>query len=410
MKTESRTLSNGLRVICHHSPQTAVSAVDILYDVGARDESPELTGIAHLFEHLMFAGSENIPGFDAEMDRAGASTNAWTSSDFTNFYCTFPAGNLEAVFRAESDRMLSLSFSQKSLDAQKGVVTEEFHQTVLARPYGDLMGIVRDTAYKVHPYKWDVIGITPEHIAAATLDDIRGFFFTHYSPDNAVLSFAGPTPPETVFRLAEKWFGDIPRRNRPPRTLPEEPAQTEAREKEVRRNVPTAHITVAWHTDSYASRGQLAADLLTDILAQGHSSRAYRRMMLGTDLFADFDTSITGSEDPGLLLLNARLRDNGAASVSAALREIDSFINSIVTEGVTDRELQRAKNQFKSNLVFGNVSNQAKAMNIALNHFHGETYESRSENVMNMTADFINSTARRIFTPANRSTILYLPK
>ena len=410
MRTESRKLENGLRIICHHSPSTAMAAVNVLYDVGARDESPELTGIAHLFEHLMFSGSENVEDFDGEMYLAGAETNAWTTSDFTNFYCTVPAGNLETVFRCESDRMLSLAFSQRSLDVQKGVVIEEFHQSTLDAPYGDLMSVVRSAAYRVHPYRWDVIGVDPGHIERATLDDIRQFFFTHYGPDNAILSVAGPTDPETVFRLAEKWFGDIPPRNRPARNLPQEPEQQSPVETTVYRNVPAAHITVAWHTEGFLSPQVAAADLLTDILAQGHSSRAYRRMLLGKDLFARFDTSITASEDPGLLLLNARLRENSAAAIDAALREIDSFIEEVVNDGVTPHELQRAKNQFESNQIYDNVSNRAKAQNMAMNHFHCQTYEPRAQNVNNMTVDFINGAARRIFRPDNRSTVLYLPK
>jgi len=410
MKVCSSTLANGMRVVCHHNPMTAMAAVNILYDVGARDENPELTGIAHLFEHLMFAGSENIRDFDAAMERAGATTNAWTSNDFTDFYCSIPAGNIETALWAESDRMLSLSLNGESLKAQKDVVTEEFYQTTLTPPYGDIMDEFRKLAYKVHPYRWNVIGMTPDHIAKATLADIRDFFGTHYGPDNAILSIAGPTPPETVFGLARKWFGDIPPRNRKPRCLPQEPVQTAPREAAVYRDIPAPHITIGFHTGGYKSQQSQAADLLTDILAYGHSSRAYRNMMLGTDLFADFDITILGSEDPGLLMFNARLRDNAPGNVDRALRKIDTFIDELLDGGVTEYELRRAQNQFESNLIFSNVSNPAKARNMAMDTFHGESTESKLQTVLGFTPEMINSAAAEIMKESNKSTLLYLPK
>lgn len=410
MEIHTHTLQNGLRIVCHHNPITAMAAVNILYDVGARDESPEQTGMAHLLEHLMFSGSRNVPDFDAEMERAGASTNAWTSNDFTNFYCTVPAGNIEVAFRAESDRMMGPDITERALATQKDVVTEEFRQTTLTPPYGDLMSVFRGLAYKVHPYRWSVIGLTPRHIADATLGSVRSFFRTHYGPDTAVLSVAGPTPPDRIFALAEKWFGDIPPVSRPRRVLPQEPEQTAPVTETVYRDIPVGHIITGYHIGGYLSRESKGADFLTDILAQGHSSRSYRRMILGSDLFADFDTSITASEDPGLLMVSARLSGNAPGVVDAALRKIDTFIAEILSEGISANELQRVRNQFDSKLVFSNVSNPAIASNNALNLFHGETRESLVRQYGSFTAPELEDLAHKILTENNKTTLLYLPR
>ena len=303
------TLSNGLRVIHNYDPTTAMVAVNVLYNVGSRDEDPSMTGLAHLFEHLMFGGSANIPDFDAEIERAGGMNNAWTSNDFTNFYDVAPARNFETLLWLESDRMLRLAFSEKSLEVQRNVVIEEFKQTHLNRPYGDLFHKLRSLVYRTHPYSIPTIGKEPAHIEKVTRDDVRDFFYSHYAPNNAVLAISGNVTPDQVRRGVERWFDSIPRRDIKPRTYQPEPLPDAPRELEVRGHVPQTCVVVAYPMPGYGQPGYIECDLITDILASGRSSRFYRRLLLGGDLFTSADASIIGSEEPGMLMLKGHLED-----------------------------------------------------------------------------------------------------
>ncbi|HET6767388.1 MAG TPA: pitrilysin family protein, partial [Chitinophagaceae bacterium] len=273
---ERFVLANGLKVIVHQDLSTPMAVVNIMYDVGARDEDPEKTGFAHLFEHLMFGGSINIPTYDSPLQMAGGENNAYTSNDVTNYYIQLPAENLETAFWLESDRMLSLAFGEKSLDVQRKVVSEEFKEHYLNKPYGDVWHKMRELAYKVHPYRWMTIGKELSHIENAKLDDVRNFFFKHYRPTNAILVVAGNVTVEKVTALAEKWFGDIPAGEKYVRNLPQEPAQAEARKLEVKADVPLDAFYKCWHIYPRTDKRYYIADLITEILSGGGSSRLFQ--------------------------------------------------------------------------------------------------------------------------------------
>lgn len=409
MNIERLTLPNGLRVIHHRDQSAAMAAVNVLYDVGARDESAEMTGIAHLFEHLMFGGSVNIPDFDAPLESAGGTSNAWTGNDFTNFYDILPAHNIETAFWLESDRMISPSLTEESVAVQKNVVIEEFKQTSLNRPYGDTMHHLRAMAYKVHPYRWPVIGISPEQIAAVTPEDARRFFMSHYGPSTAVLSVSGNVDTDRVFRLAEKWFGDIPGRVTVPRKLPAEPDQTEARRLTVTADVPATTLTIAYKMSGRNAPQYPAADILTDILASGRSSYFYRDLLLKTGLFTEIDASILGCEDPGLLLINARLTGDDDRTVADAEKVITDNLERIVRDGIPERRLQRALNRYESNLTFSNISVDARTAAIAMAEMQGEHPDENLRRYRRLTADDINRAAADIFRPEKSSTLLYKP-
>ncbi len=367
------TLANGLRVVHSYDPSVSMAAVDVLYNTGARDERRDLTGIAHLFEHLMFGGSANVADFDIEMSNAGGRTNAWTSSDFTNFYDILPAANIETAMRLESDRMLALSFRPDGLRVQQQVVIEEFKQTCLNAPYGDLMHHLRRAAYgPEHPYSWPVIGLKPEHVAAVTIDDIRSWFYAHYAPDNAVLAIAGAIPYDRGRELVEKWFGDIPRRNPAPRRAiaPGFPQQTVR--IEAHGNAPVPCVVVAIPMDVYGTIDYRAADCITDILSAGRASRIYRELVVGGDgSMIAADASILGSEDAGLLLMTARLSEGAdpAAAIDALLDQLRGLAGE---RPVSEHELERTLTSFETTFALSNLDISARAFNLALAEMHSE--------------------------------------
>ncbi len=410
MNNSTFTLANGLRVIHNYDPATAMVAVDVLYNVGARDESPELTGMAHLFEHLMFAGSEHVPDYDCALERVGGISNAWTSNDFTNFYDVAPAANAETLFWLESDRMLSLSFSEKSLEVQRSVVIEEFKQTHLNRPYGDLSHHLRALLYTTHPYRYPTIGKEIDHLRRVTLDDLRRFYFSHYAPNNAVLSVSGNLTPDHTRELAEKWFGSIPRRDIAPRLYKPEAPITSPRSERLRRDVPRAMITVAFPMPGYGQPGYIECDLITDILANGRSARFYRELVMKGDLFSDADASISGSDEPGFLMLNARLNRSDDASVAEARRVLTDAACALARPGnVTGHELTRAVNRYESQTTFSSMNYLSKAQAMAMAEMHGEDINSIVPAYRRVTVDDITSTAARILTPTHSATIEYLP-
>lgn len=403
-------LPNGLRVVHNYDASTAMVAVNVVYNVGARDESAELTGMAHLFEHLMFGGSVNIPDFDGAIERAGGMNNAWTSNDYTSFYDVLPAHNAETAFWLESDRMLSLAFTPESLEVQRAVVIEEFKQQCLNRPYGDAGHHLRALMYKTHPYRWPVIGLDPSHIERVSMDDVKSFFNTHYAPNNAVMVVCGNIPFARVRELSEKWFGDIPRRIIAPREYAPEALSDSARKGVVRGDVPQAMVTVAYPMPGCRDDGYIACDTLSDILASGRSSRLYRRLLMGTDIFTSIDASIAGSEEPGFIMVNGRLKDCDSGTVEKALALIGDELRDLARGPVAQSELDRALNRFEANFSFSNVHFLSRAQAIA-------SYEIRDEDINDvvrlyrgLTPAALRQTASEIFNPERSSTLVYLPQ
>lgn len=407
---EKRILDNGLTVIVHHDNSTPMAAVNVVYDVGSRDENPNMTGLAHLFEHLMFAGSKHIPDYDTPLQRVGGENNAFTNNDITNYYLTLPANNLETGFWLESDRMLELAFSKKSLEIQRNVVIEEFKERYLNQPYGDVYPLVRELAYEVHPYRWPTIGKDISHIEQVTLDNIKDFYFTHYAPNNAVLSVAGNVNPDEVFQLAEKWFGGIPLRNVAKRVLPQEPPQNQYKEKHVYRDVPFDGIYISFHMDRKLGEEYCTTDLISDILSNGDSSRMYRNLIVSQGLFGELDAYISGDVDPGLFTVAGKLIDG--ITMEQAENAIWSELNRLKTEIINEIELEKVINKMEANLVYSEISYLNKAMALGAFELLGNA------NLINQQADFyrkvspmkIQKLANKLFTKENCSTIYYHKK
>lgn len=407
---ERFTLSNGLRVLVHTDKSTPMAVMNILYDVGARDENPEKTGFAHLFEHLMFGGSANIPNYDEPLQLVGGENNAFTSNDITNYYLTLPADNLETGFWLESDRMLELGFSDKSLDVQRNVVIEEFKQRYLNQPYGDVWLLLRPLAYKVHPYNWPTIGKEISHVADATMDDVKNFFYTHYRPNNAIMVVAGNVELEEVKALTEKWFGPIPAGNVPVRNLPQEPVQTEERKLSVERAVPANAIYKVWHMVDRLHPDFYATDLLSDVLSNGKSSRLYQTLVKEKQLFSDIGAYQSGDIDAGLFVISGRL--NAGVTMEQAEEAIATELDKLKAEPVEERELTKLKNKLESNNVFGEMSVLNKAMNLAYAELLGDAnrVNTELERYQAVTPADIQRVANTLLTAQNCSTLYYNAK
>ncbi len=410
IKFEKFILNNGLKVIFHQDKDTPIAAVNMLYDVGAKDEHPQKTGFAHLFEHLMFGGSVNIPNYDKPLQEAGGSSNAFTNNDFTNYYETLPKDNLETALWLESDRMLSLAFTDKSLEVQRKVVIEEFKQNYLNRPYGDFWLLMRPLAYKIHPYSWATIGKEISHIENATIQDVKDFFYSHYAPNNAVLSIAGNFEFEYIKDVVEKWFGNIEKRTVAKRNIPEEPKQTEAGILTVERNVPvdawyqTYHMCGRKHPDFYA------ADLLSDILSNGESSRLFQKLIKKNPVFSSLDAYISGSIDPGLFIFS------GKPSKGVSLEEVESAVlnelENLLKDGISNRELQKVKNKIESRFIFSETDVLNKATDLAFYELleDAETLNYETQKYNKVTIENILETANRIFKKENSNTLYYKAK
>lgn len=409
IKANRATLPNGLRIIHNYDSATAMVALNMLYNVGARDEDPEMTGLAHLFEHLMFGGSANIPDFDSAIENAGGWNNAWTSNDFTNFYDILPAHNAETAFWLESDRMLALAFSDKALEVQRNVVIEEFKQVCLNKPYGDMSHHLRSLIYTTHPYRFPVIGKEFSHIERVTQDDVRNFFYSHYAPNNAVLAISGHISWDETLRLANKWFGDIPTRDIAPRLYPSEPEQIAPRAKTVSGNVPQTALTITFPMPGYDSPLYIPCDIITDLLASGRSARFYQNLLMGTDLFTEVDASISGSEEPGYLMLSAKLRDNSADTIAQAQEAMINQAQSLTDGSLTKYELTRAINRYESNYTFGSINFLAKAQALALSEMHNEDINSIVPRYRGISVEDIVKTTQLIIDPQRASTLIYKP-
>jgi predicted Zn-dependent peptidase len=402
------TLENGLKVIVHEDPSTPLACINILYDVGARDEHPEQTGFAHLFEHLMFGGSVNIPSYDTPLQEAGGENNAFTNNDITNYYLTLPAQNLETGFWLESDRMLSLAFSEKSLEVQRSVVIEEFKQRYLNQPYGDEWLLLRPLAYQVHPYQWATIGKEIKHIEDALMDDVRAFFNRFYLPSNAIMVVAGDVKHDEVKRLSEKWFGPIPGGNCPNRNIQSEPIQTEARRLTVNRDVPTDSITKVYHMAARMDAEYQAQDLLSDVLGRGQSARLFNALVKDEQLFTDVSAHVSGSFDKGLFVINGRVK-NGV-SPETAEAGIQRVIDELLAKGIPEQELIKVKNKAESTHVFGEVSVLNKAMNLAFGELLGDIEMVNTEiaKLHAVTSADVLNQAKNVLREENCSTLFYL--
>jgi predicted Zn-dependent peptidase len=403
-------LANGLKVLVHEDSFTPLAVVNILYNVGSRDESPEQTGFAHLFEHLMFGGSVNVAVFDEPLQKAGGENNAFTSTDITNYYETLPAPNIETAFWLESDRMNALAFSDHSLDVQRKVVSEEFKEHYINQPYGDVWHKLRELAYSTHPYQWPTIGKKLEHIEQAKLTDVQSFFFKYYRPDNAILVVAGNVKTDEIVALAEKWFGDIPAGNTPPKMLPQEPPQQVLKTLTVHADVPLDAIYKAWHMPGRLDEGYYAADLITDILSGGKSSRLYQALVKEKKLFSEIHAYQTGSIDPGLIVIEGKLVRG--VNMNDAEKAIDEEISAITTKNIDERELTKVKNRVESQIAFSETEVLNKAMNLAYYELLGDANLVNDEvnHYLKVTADDLMSEAGRIFRNENCSVLYYYSK
>lgn len=408
IKFERFVLGNGLKVLVHPDPSTPMAVVNVLYDVGARDEVASKTGFAHLFEHLMFGGSVNIPDYDEPLQVAGGENNAYTTNDLTNYYCQLPADNLETAFWLESDRMLSLAFSKKSLDVQRKVVCEEFKEHYINKPYGDVWHTMRELAFKEHPYRWMTIGKELSHIENATLEDVKAFFFKHYTPINAILVVAGNVSVDHVKTLAEKWFGDIPSGEKYNRNLPVEPQQTEARRLTVHRNVPMDAIYKTWHMCARRDDDYYATDLLTDILGGGASSRLYQSLVKEQQLFANINCYHFGCLDKGLFTIEGQLIKG--VDIQKAEDAIELELDKMRKSLLDDRELQKVKNKTESVMAFEDMSVMNRAGSLAFYELlgDGELMNTEFQKYQQVKAEDLHRIANEVLTTENSNTLWYL--
>lgn len=401
------TLANGLRCLVHEDFTTPLAVLNILYDVGSRDESPDRTGFAHLFEHLMFSGSINIPNYDEPLQKVGGENNAFTSQDITNYYLSLPAANIETGFWLESDRMLDLAFSENGLDVQRKVVVEEFKQNYLNQPYGDVWLKLKPLAYQTHPYQWNTIGKEISHIEEAEMADVRAFFRQHYAPQNAILVVAGAVAFDEVKRLAEKWFGPIAGGARQPRQLPQEPAQTEARHAEVTAAVPLSALYKAYHMPDRLDPRYHALDLLGDLLGRGKSSRLHQRLVKDLQLFNNISASVTGALDPGLFVVSGKL--NAGVALAEADRAVEAVVAELLRDEVPADELQKVKNQAEAGLVFGEIELLNRALALAIGKLLGNANLVNEEpaQLQAVTPADVRAVAELVLRPENCSTLYY---
>lgn len=404
---EKFTLPNGLRVIIHEDHSTPMAVLNVMYDVGARDEDPNKTGFAHLFEHLMFGGSVNIEDFETPLQMAGGENNAYTSNDVTNYYIQLPAENLETAFWLESDRMLSLAFSEKSLEVQRKVVIEEFKEHYINKPYGDVWFKLREMAYKKHPYRWMTIGKELSHIENASLQDVKDFFFKHYTPINAILVVAGNVKPQQVRQLAEKWFGDIPSGQKYEHQIPAEPEQTVPRALEVKANVPLDAIYKVWHMDNRLDHGYYVADLITEVLGGGGSSRLYQQLVKEKKLFSQIECYHFGTVDKGLLAIEGKLVKG--VKMEAAEAAINEELEKLTQSGISEKELTKIKNKTEATLAFEDMSVLTRANNLAFYELLGDVnlFNQDRDKYFSVTGEDILKYSRKIFNPNNCSTLKY---
>jgi zinc protease len=407
---EKFQLDNGLKVLVHQDTSTPMAVVNVLYNVGAKDEDPNKTGFAHLFEHLMFGGSVNIPVYDEPLQRAGGENNAYTTNDLTNYYCQIPAENIETAFWLESDRMLSLAFSKKSLEVQRKVVCEEFKEHYINKPYGDAWHKMRSLAYTQHPYRWMTIGASLAHVEDATMEDVKDFFFQFYRPNNAILVVTGNVETEQVKKLAEKWFGPIEAGKAYVRNLPKEPVQEKTRSMDVRADVPLDMLMMTWHMGGRFDEGYHATDLITEVLGGGTSARLYEQLIKVKQIFSSIDCYHFGTVDPGLLVIEGKLVKGISMAVAekAVLEEIEKIKNEILDA----KEVQKVINKTESVICFEDMSIMNRAHSLAYYELLGDADLMNKELSLcqRVTPSMIQQTAQQIFQENNRNTLYYYSK
>lgn len=401
-------LDNGLRVIVHEDNTTPMAVLNILYDVGARDEDPGQTGFAHLFEHLMFGGSVNIPNYDGPLQRVGGENNAFTSNDITNYYITLPSANLETAFWLESDRMLNLAFSKKSLEVQRNVVIEEFKQRYLNQPYGDVWLKLRPMVYKNHPYRWATIGKTIKHIEDARIEDVKAFFKKHYNPQNAIMVVGGNVKTADVKALAEKWFAPIPAGDKYNRNLPQEAPQNEERRETVTAKIPLNDVYIAFQMEGRLDKSYYAVELMSDILSRGNSSRLYKSLVKDQQLFSEVHAYNAGSLDTGMFVLEGKPIQG--VTIEQAEAALWKELEKMKTAEVPADELTKVKNKTESTLVFAEMSLLDKAMNLAFYELMGDAgdFNKEAERYLAVTSAQIKEQANKLFRKENSSTLIYL--
>lgn len=404
------TLDNGLRVIVHEDSTVQIAVLNILYDVGSRDEHPDKTGFAHLFEHLMFGGSKNIASYDEPLQKVGGENNAFTNTDITNYYLTVPAPNIETAFWLESDRMLGLSFDPHVLEVQQKVVIEEFKQRYLNQPYGDVWLKLRPLSYLTHPYQWATIGKEIRHIENASIDDVRNFFFRYYIPANAILVVAGNVKLDQVKMLAEKWFGPIGSPEAPGRRLPAEAPQTLKRTLNVEADVPASALYKAYHMPGRFHQDFFAADLMSDVLARGESSRLYQKLVKEREMFTSISSFTMGTIDPGLVVINGRVKDG--VKLKDAENAVNEVLDEFISRGASQAELEKVKNQAYSTLQFGEVEVMNRAMNLAFAKLSGNADYVNEEGrlIDSVTTDDISRVGRTILREENSNVLYYRAK
>ncbi len=401
------TLDNGLKVLVHEDRSTPLVAMNILYDVGSRDEDPETTGLAHLFEHLMFGGSVNVPDYDLPLQMVGGDNNAFTNSDITNYYLTIPSDNIETGFWLESDRMLELDFSQKNLDTQRNVVIEEFNQRYLNQPYGDAILKIRPLSYKIHPYRWPTIGMDISHIEKVSLDQIKKFFFSHYAPNNAILSVTGNINLRKAEELTRKWFGPIEKRKLQKRNLPVEPEQRESRTLIIEKDVPSNALYKVWHIGPRMSADFYTLDLITDLLAGGETGRLHTQLVREKKLFSEINAYITSDIDPGLIILQGKLMKD--VDIRHAEESVNEVIEGLKKEAGLVEEIEKVKNKFESSTVFANTNILNKAINLSFYELLGDPDQVNREvdDFRKVTLEMVIAAASKYFRNDNCSTLYY---
>ena len=394
----------------HQDTSTPMAVVNVMYDVGAKDEDPNKTGFAHLFEHLMFGGSINIPEYDEPLQMAGGENNAYTTNDLTNYYIQLPAENLETAFWLESDRMLSLAFTDTSLEVQRKVVSEEFKEHYLNKPYGDVWLKLRDLAYEVHPYRWMTIGKELSHIENATLQDVKDFFFKHYRPTNAILVVAGNVTVEQVKALAEKWFGPIEPGEKYNRKLPVEPPQSRSKKLEVTAEVPLDSLYKCWHIYSRMDHRYYVSDLITEVLGGGGSSRLFQSLVKEKKLFSNIECYHFGTTDAGLLSIEGKLVKG--VKMEDAEAAVTEELEKLKQEKISDSELQKVKNKTESMIAFEDMSLMNRANSLAYYELLGDASLMNTEldRYNKVTVDDVKQLSNEIFREENSTTLWYLSK
>ncbi len=405
-----KILENGLTVVVNRDRTSKLAAVNILYKVGARNENPTRTGFAHLFEHLMFRGTRQVENFDLPVQMASGENNAFTNNDYTDFYITLPKDNIETALWLESDRMEGLEITPEKLEAEKKVVIEEFKQRYLNQPYGDQTMLLRALAYTQHPYRWATIGLTPDHIAQATIDDVQAFYKAHYHPSNAILSISADFDEDHLIALAEKWFSGLADLPQPRVQIPQEPLQTAPRRQQVTRDVPATTITLAYRMCARTQPDFFTADLVSDLLSGGDSSRLYNRLVKEQRLLSSVNAYITGDVDPGLFVFTGQLLPG--VTPETVEQAFQTEIGTLQAESVGAYEIEKVKNKFEANTLFGELNVMNKAMNLGFYEMLGDLDLINREVSLYraVTTDAIRSFSSRIFSPENCSTLIYHAK